>query len=246
MLVRTSKDKDHPYVMLNKMFLEDHNLSLKAKGLLAYCMSKPDGWQFHVNEMTKVLKEGRDSINSAFRELIKYGYCIRKQERLNGQFDKGEYILFEVPEKPYTEKAYTVKAESETSQLVINESSNNESNNNTPKGDIAQTATRLRYDISFSFESSSFKGIKQKDKESWKELYPNVDIDLQLKKMQEWIISNPSKAKNKKNWRKFINNWLTKTNEESVNKQAYKAASGSGKSRANLGGERLEEYDSKW
>jgi hypothetical protein len=98
MLVRTSKDKEHPYVMLNKTFLEDQNLSLKAKGLLAFCMCKPDGWEFHVEQMTTVLKEKKDALYSAFKELIKYGYCIRSRIRdTKGKIKTVDYILMEVP-----------------------------------------------------------------------------------------------------------------------------------------------------
>ena len=101
MLVRTSKDKDHPYVLLNKTFLEDPKLSLKSKGLLAYCMSKPDGWKFHVSQMEKVLKEKEVAILSAFKELIDNGYCVRYRTRNHkGLFDSQEYVLFEVPQNP--------------------------------------------------------------------------------------------------------------------------------------------------
>jgi hypothetical protein len=127
MIYRTSKDKDHPYVMLNKTFLHDQNLSLKAKGLLAYCMSMPDGWEFHISQMQTVLKEGRDALNSAFKELMKFGYCQRLQNKNEkGQFDSGEYLLYEIPinikkeEKPQTENPFTVKATSENPPLVIN------------------------------------------------------------------------------------------------------------------------------
>ena len=132
MLYRTSKDKNHPYVVINKGFLEDGNLSLKAKGLLAYCMSKKDGWVFHISQMTTVLKEGRDALNSAFNELIKFGYCVRSQKRHDdGQFSSGEYILYEVPikgnddkstsEKPYTENPVTDLPTPEDPQLVNND-----------------------------------------------------------------------------------------------------------------------------
>lgn len=98
MLVRTSKDKEHPYVMLNKTFFEDQNLSLKAKGLLGYCMCKPDGWSFHVDQMATVLKEKKHSIYSAFKELIKFGYCIRETVReKDGKVKQYDYTLFEVP-----------------------------------------------------------------------------------------------------------------------------------------------------
>lgn len=95
MNIRTQKDKNNPYVQIHKGFLEDPNLSLKAKGLLAYCMSKPDDWHFHVDQLTTVLKEGRVAIRAAFKELIEHGYCKRDQERTKGQFAGCDYILSE-------------------------------------------------------------------------------------------------------------------------------------------------------
>lgn len=107
MLIRTSKDKDHPYVMLNKTFLEDQNISLKAKGLLAYCMCKPDGWEFYVEQLCTVLKEKKTAIYSAFKELIKAGYCVRSALRnKKGNFKKFDYLLMEVSnnQQPKNEK----------------------------------------------------------------------------------------------------------------------------------------------
>jgi hypothetical protein len=76
-------------------------------------------------------------------------------------------------------------------------------------------------DISFSFEDRSFSGISEKDLNSWKELYPQTDIPRELKEMSQWILANPSKAKSKKLWRKFILNWLQRCNEKSTNRMAY-------------------------
>lgn len=138
MLIRTSKDKDHPYVILNKSFFEDPNLSLKAKGLLAYCMCKPDGWQFHIEQLTTVLKEGKDAIYSGFKELIDRGYCLRENIRNNdGKFIKSDYTLFETPNNqhshdnnhPLRENPDTDNPDTENPPLVINDSSNNDLSN---------------------------------------------------------------------------------------------------------------------
>lgn len=100
MLIRTSKNKDNPYVLINKRFLEDKNLSLKAKGLLAYCMSKPDDWEFRVESLSRALKEGIDAIYSGFKELIEFGYCTRDRHRdATGSFSRLEYTLTEEPIK---------------------------------------------------------------------------------------------------------------------------------------------------
>ncbi len=89
---------------------------------------------------------------------------------------------------------------------------------------IAQTAPppRQKVDaISFSFEARSFLGIIDVDLSSWQELYPAVALDSELKKMSEWCLSNPQKARSKKLWRRFITNWLQRANEHAINTKAY-------------------------
>lgn len=88
------------------------------------------------------------------------------------------------------------------------------------KEDIAPTAAPLRKNSEFIFDPDKreFQGISEKDLQAWKELYPVVNIEFELKRMVEWCLSNPTRSK--KQWRKFITNWLSKTNEELINKQA--------------------------
>ena len=62
--------------------------------------------------------------------------------------------------------------------------------------------------IEFDFQEKEFKNIQEKDIKGWESAYPACDIDIELAKMKEWIISNPKKGK-KKNWRRFITNWLS-------------------------------------
>jgi hypothetical protein len=83
-----------------------------------------------------------------------------------------------------------------------------------------RTASPPRQVLFFNFSSRSFEGIETNDLASWKELYPDVDVDRELKKMAEWCLSNPSKAKSKKQWRRFITTWLESANEKNVNRHA--------------------------
>src|SRR5271157_2736263 len=86
-IFRVSKDKNNPYVMINKAFLEDPNISLKLKGFLAYCLSKPDDWKFHIRQMSKVLKEGKDTLYAIVNEGIEHGYIERIENKKKGIFD---------------------------------------------------------------------------------------------------------------------------------------------------------------
>ena len=50
----------------------------------------------------------------------------------------------------------------------------------------------------------------------WREAYPNVDLDTELKKIKAWLLTNTRTPK--KDFKRFINNWLSKASE---NKSRY-------------------------
>ena len=56
-------------------------------------------------------------------------------------------------------------------------------------------------------------GIEDKNMNEWVEAYPCVDIKQTLKMMHQWLLANPSKSK-KKQWLRFITNWLSKSQEQ--------------------------------
>lgn len=93
------------------------------------------------------------------------------------------------------------------------------------KKERAQSAARLRSKdfLSFNFSLSQFEGISEKDKSDWKNIYPHVDLGVELSKMTQWILANPSKG-NKKLWRKFITGWLGRANDAKENKKAFGSA----------------------
>ena len=51
------RDKNNPYILMRKDFLEDHNLSWGAKGLFAYVLTQtgdsdfPDSCQAYIDEL---------------------------------------------------------------------------------------------------------------------------------------------------------------------------------------------------
>jgi hypothetical protein len=73
-IFRVRKNKDNPYVQINKTCLNDPSLSLKAKGLLSYLLSKPDDWVVHRSEVLKHCTDGKDSLQTAIHELKNSGY----------------------------------------------------------------------------------------------------------------------------------------------------------------------------
>lgn len=73
MIIRVNK-KDDPYVRIDKLFINDPGLSLKAKGIMTYLLSKPDGWHVRVGDLVNQNTDGDKSVRSGIHELIAARY----------------------------------------------------------------------------------------------------------------------------------------------------------------------------
>lgn len=94
-VIRVVKNKDNPYVMLNKVFLSDDSISWKAKGILAYMLSKPDDWKLRVKDLIKQSTDGTDSVYSGLKELRSNGYMQLIEYRCKGKIVEVEYLVCE-------------------------------------------------------------------------------------------------------------------------------------------------------
>lgn len=47
----------------------------------------------------------------------------------------------------------------------------------------------------------------------WRETYPAVNIEYELQKMRAWLDSNPTRRKTRRGIERFINNWLSRTQD---------------------------------
>lgn len=107
-IIRTQKNRENPYVMIDKTFLSDDRLSWKAKGLLSYFLSKPDDWTILVSDLIKRSTDGEKAVRSGLKELEKLGYLENypvKDER--GRIKYWEKVVYERPnevEIPDTQK----------------------------------------------------------------------------------------------------------------------------------------------
>ncbi len=105
-IIRVKKDKNNPYLIMNKTVLGDKRLSLKAKGLCCYLLSKPDDWYINTNEIISNSTNGIESVWSAIRELVKFGYMHKHRFRSdNGAFHSYNYLVYERPSSPALEES---------------------------------------------------------------------------------------------------------------------------------------------
>ncbi len=103
-------EKNREFVVMSNRFLREKEMSLKAKGLLALCLSLPENWDYSLNGLCAICKESQTSIRSALKELETFRYLKRERE----QNEKGHFIYnYIIYELPYSENPHTVKRHTE-------------------------------------------------------------------------------------------------------------------------------------
>lgn len=91
-------DKTRDYTVMSNHHLRNKALSLKSKGLLSMMLSLPEDWNYTTRGLSKICKEGTDSIGSALKELEQAGYIVRNRLRdSKGKITDVEYFIYETP-----------------------------------------------------------------------------------------------------------------------------------------------------
>jgi len=95
-IIRIAK-RDNPYVQIDHRVLEDERLSWKAKGLLAYLLSKPRDWRVMSEDLVAKATDGRDAVKAAMRELRDAGYASLETPMANGAILGKCWVIREIP-----------------------------------------------------------------------------------------------------------------------------------------------------
>lgn len=86
---------------MSNTHLKDKRLSLKAIGLLSVVLGLPEDWHYTVNGLVGIVKDGKDSVESAIKELKKNGYL--RVEKIypneNSNRIQYQYTFFENPQE---------------------------------------------------------------------------------------------------------------------------------------------------
>lgn len=184
--------KEDNFVIIDKAFLLNEEISLKAKGLLALLLSYPDNWQFYKAEIVQHTTDKENSLNSGLKELIENGYIVRKQRKdKNGKFEGYEYHVYE---KPSTEKPSTEKPSTEKPILLNNKNTKNKNTKTTPSPELV----------------SEFK--------EWYSKYPHPRNEQQT--MKNYI--NTRKTYSAEQLMTALNNYLAEIEEQHTDKRYIK------------------------
>lgn len=94
--------KTQNYTVMSNYHLRDKELSFKAKGLLSVMLSLPAEWDYSINGLVAICKENNTAVESALKELKKYGYLIVTKKMPN-ETESGrieyEYDIYESPQE---------------------------------------------------------------------------------------------------------------------------------------------------
>ena len=111
-------ERTRDYTVMSNHHLRNHQLSLKAKGLLSMMLSLPDDWNYTTRGLAKICKEGVDAIGGALRELESAGYIVRHQLRdRQGRISDTEYVIYEQPQPRQPETPQPDTAAPDTASL---------------------------------------------------------------------------------------------------------------------------------
>lgn len=131
-------------------YLDDPRLSFKAKGVMTYLLSKPDGWKLNISDLMAHATDQEHAIRSGLAELREHGYASYRQPRVGNHFGPGQWHIWEVPELQ-EQAGGTLQAtcqnggfldtgplDAENHHHSNNDSSNNDSSNNYTDGAVTQ------------------------------------------------------------------------------------------------------------
>ena len=131
-VIRVRKSPNR-FVVMDKTFLEDSRLSYKAKGILAYLLSKPDDWKVIVGNLVNYSADGKASVYAGLKELKEYGYYekvpIRNEQ--GTRIVRWESTIYENPSLSLLTDFQEIEDLNIENQLIENRERNN--NYNTKK-----------------------------------------------------------------------------------------------------------------
>ena len=126
------KKRPNGFVMLDRAFLENPNLSWKAKGILAYLLSKPDNWKVIISNLVNNATDGKAAVYSGLAELREHGYYEKIPVR-DGEGRRISHWEGTVSEVPMESRENTPQSLLTDFQEIDNQDIENQYLDNTPR-----------------------------------------------------------------------------------------------------------------
>ncbi|MDA2564758.1 DnaD domain protein [Bacillus cereus] len=160
-IIRVKKDSN--YSVINNTGLKDERLSWKAKGILAYALTLPDDWTFHISELARHANDGEDSLRTGFKELKELGYVKRYPVRDGNtkKITRWDTEIYETPQRdmPQMENQDVVKPYEENQKLLNTNRLNTNKRNNNDYDDMDKLESRVFINERVKVSCNFIKGM---------------------------------------------------------------------------------------
>lgn len=178
---------------MSNTHLKDKRLSLKAIGLLSVVLGLPEDWHYTVNGLVGIVKDGKDSVESAIKELKKNGYL--KVEKIypneNSNRIQYQYTFFENPQEVVFQPLENQGIEKQGVETQVLENHYTYKDTNKPNTNNKNTNKQSKH------KYGEFQHVLLTDKEHTHllDLYGN-SLDEHIKILDEYIETSGKKYKN--------------------------------------------------
>lgn len=190
-VIRIIKNKN--YTVMSNTHLKDKRLSLKAIGLLSVVLGLPEDWHYTVNGLVGIVKDGKDSVESAIKELKKNGYL--RVEKIypneNSNRIQYQYTFFENPQEVDFQPLENQGIEKQGVETQVLE------NPYTYKDTNKQNTNKLNTNTQSKHKYGEYSHVLLTDKEHTHllDLYGD-SLDEHIKILDEYIETSGKKYKN--------------------------------------------------
>lgn len=179
------------YAAIPNHVFEETRLSMEARWLLGYLLSKPDNWTVVLRDIINKGNCGRDKARRMIAELVELGYAQKEQARDGGRFSALSLVIYDEPfpaeavesvaslpqtENPSTVNPSTEKPATANPPLVITDNLEN-TDYSSERGASATDREDLK-----KIQNAYWKLIK-----SW----PGLDGAPKAKWFDAWLVLTP-------------------------------------------------------
>lgn len=178
---------------MSNTHLKDKRLSLKAIGLLSVVLGLPEDWHYTVNGLVGIVKDGKDSVESAIKELKKNGYL--KVEKIypnaNSNRIQYQYTFFENPQEVGFQPLENQDIEKQVVETQVLENTYTYKDTNKPNTNKPNTNKQSKH------KYGEYQHVLLTDKEHAHllDLYGD-SLDEHIKILDEYIETSGKKYKN--------------------------------------------------
>lgn len=195
-----------------KVFVELHMIDILDDG--TYFMSEVQKMIGYETEWAKKKREYRKNVNAQ----IEYENFSHTTQALESGQAKDNVLNTRTDERQCPKKEDNVRQELEI-ELEIEKELDIDKDIYTAQSDLKNPSMPEpepieQSVITITLNDKSEYPIYKTMINEWKELYPNVDILQELRKMKGWCDANPTKRKTKRGVLRFINGWLAREQDK--------------------------------